>query len=149
MKSGTVVIFRINLNAAAQCCMLGVLLSLPLFVGCGGASGTPVEGAVSVDGAPVETGSITFIPQGEGKKGGALITDGKYSVPAKVGLQAGLYKVQINWRKKTGKMIVSQDTGEKEAQTKEGLPAKFNSKTELTAELKSGSNTVDFALKLK
>ncbi|MCR9117655.1 MAG: hypothetical protein NXI22_11985 [bacterium] len=124
----------------------GLLLAIPLCLGCGGGAGAPIEGSVTVNGAVIDQGSITFIPTGEGIKGGASITEGKYVVPAKVGLAPGSYKVEIRWNKKTGKKLTSSDTGEEEFVRKEGLPAKFNSATVLTAEIGGGSNTEDFEL---
>ncbi len=120
------------------------------FAGCGsGASGVPVEGTVNINGAPLEAGSITFVSKDGAVTGGDVISAGKYNVGAIAGLKPGDYDVKINWRKKTGRMIIAEDTGEKTEQIIEGLPAKFNSKTRLTAKLGPSNNTVDFDLDAK
>jgi len=55
-----------------------------------------VEGAVTLDGAPVSEAVVMFIPLDPGRqKTGALITDGKYTLPAKDGLLPGKYRVEI------------------------------------------------------
>jgi hypothetical protein len=126
-------------------------LALVLLAGCGGDKAS-IEGTVTFDGAPVDGGAITFLPEGDSKeaaRGGAQITDGKYTVNSATGLPAGKYKVEIVWKKKTGKQIPNtSDPGTTVDETKQVLPMKYNSKTELTVEIKSGSNRgVNFDLK--
>src|SRR5690606_38899279 len=56
-----------------------------------------VSGTVTLDGAPVQQGSISFQPtHGEGTSSGAMILGGKYSIEAVDGLADGTYLVQIN-----------------------------------------------------
>jgi hypothetical protein len=59
--------------------LLLVLASLPLF-GCGGdGSEASLTGSVTYNGAPVESGSISFMPQGPGTPFGGKIVDGSYT----------------------------------------------------------------------
>jgi hypothetical protein len=124
-------------------------LSLAALVGCGG-GGTKrasVEGTVTYDGKPIDNGSITFVPDGGGDrpKAGGSIKDGKYSIGAgEGGPVPGKYKVEITWDKSVGKKLDPDIQGG--ANTKQVLPDKFNKATTLTAEVKSGTNTIDFPL---
>jgi hypothetical protein len=54
-----------------------LLLSIVGLAGCNGASTAAIHGKVSLDGEPVEYGSITFTPE-KGQAFGAVITDGAY-----------------------------------------------------------------------
>ena len=126
--------------------LMAALLVLP---GC--ASRAAVEGAVTFDGAPVDGGSITFLPSESGSKRiqvSADIVNGKYNLPAGKGPTPGSYRVQIIWNKKTGKQIDTPgDTGVKMDETVPVIPAQFNTDSKLSAEIKSGANTVNFDLK--
>lgn len=112
--------------------------------GCGGGT-VSVEGDVTFDGQPVQNGTIGFMPTGEGKKIAGQVVAGKYLIPAEFGPTPGAYKVEIHWRKPTGKKYKS-DAGEFDV-TEEGLPDKYHDKTELTADVKSGKNVINFNLK--
>ncbi len=58
-----------------------LVFTLPLFAGCGRNDKTEVYGTVTVDGQPLEEGSITFIALGQnGRSAGGLIRDGQYRV---------------------------------------------------------------------
>jgi hypothetical protein len=122
-----------------------VLLCLVFLPGCGSGQ-VEVEGTVTYDGQPLKAGTIAFMPaDGKGRKGGGTILDGKYHVLVNEGLKAGSYLVEIRWAKPTGKKFKSE-TGEVLEVTEEGLPAKYNDKSELKAELKPGKNPVNFDL---
>jgi hypothetical protein len=115
--------------------------------GCGGQSTVSVEGKVTVDGKPLDVGTIGFHPDGwEGKTVGNTVLNGEYKVPEKLGLAPGKYKVQVHWLKPTGKKSKSE-TGEELDVREEGLPEKYHEKTELKADLTTGPNKVDFDLK--
>ena len=81
------------------------ILAVPAIIictcmGCG--SGNPLErqpisGAVTINGTPLEKGSIQFEPlEKKGVASGAVITAGKYSIPETKGLPTGKYKVLIS-----------------------------------------------------
>jgi hypothetical protein len=72
---------------------------LLVFAGCGsdpiGRHG--VSGTVTVDGAPLAQGNISFQPtEGQPTMGGAVVKGGKYAVPKDGGLVPGKYRVSIN-----------------------------------------------------
>jgi len=129
--------------------LAGVALAavcLALSSGCG-ASRSTAEGVVTYDGKPVTAGVISFLASDAkaGGSGGGTILDGKYRLPPEVVLKPGTYRVEIRWAKPTGRKIRSE-TGEDLEVTEEGLPEKYNARSELTADVKSGSNTIDFNL---
>jgi hypothetical protein len=125
---------------------LVAVLCLAGLAGCGGTGQAEVEGTVLHDGQPIPGGSIAFLPADQGRAAGGTILDGRYHIPAKFGPAPGRYRVEIRWAKPTGRQYRSE-TGHTLDVTEEGLPQKYNDKSELTADLKSGKNTVNFDLK--
>lgn len=118
--------------------------------GCGG-SKSSAEGTVTCDAGTVDTGSVTFVPTSGGDqavKVSGRVFDGKYTIDESQGLAPGKYKVEINWNKKTGRRVSTGD-GASWDETKEGLPAKYNTQSDLTADVKPGPNTLNFDLKTK
>ena len=119
-----------------------------VLVGCGpsGPATNKVKGKISLNGEAVKEGLIYFdntdktLPSAN-----APIKDGDYSAT----LVKGKYMVRINGTKLApyppGKVGAS---GEKEG-PQQYLPAKFNEKTELTAEVAGTRDDLDFILKSK
>ena len=70
--------------------------------GCGGGDSLPREplsGTVTLDGKPVEKGTIRFMPTAQGNASTStetVITSGNYEVPASTGLLPGPYQVSIS-----------------------------------------------------
>jgi len=60
---------------------------------------------VTLDGQPVETGSIAFRPKGQtkGPSAGGTIQDGAYSIDRAQGPVVGTMRVEINATRKTGR----------------------------------------------
>jgi hypothetical protein len=83
---------------------LGCLVGLLLVSGCGDGAGklSPVEGQVTVDGAPMAADAeITFVPNGNTSNAnvrGKVQADGKYKMTTngKDGVPAGKYKVVLS-----------------------------------------------------
>jgi hypothetical protein len=126
------------------------ILLLGCLLGCGRPSTAALRGKVTLDGAPVTAGNIVFLPQGgEGPKAAAAIEEGKYMIPAEDGLKPGVYRVEVSWHKPTGRKVPSSDPGIMMDETKEAVPAKFNTDSTLTAELAAGQAEKDFALTTK
>ncbi len=111
----------------------------------------PLTGKVTYDGEPVDLGSISFLPLGGDKQrvSGGEITDGAYSVPEADGANAGKYRVEIHWMKKTGKQHFEMDLQMMVDNRKEALPPRFHKDSELTAEVSDKQTTFDFDLKSK
>lgn len=135
---------------------------LVIFVatGCGGQSGlefstSQVEGTVSYQGKPLESGKIRFIPDGKvvngqvaGKAIFANIKDGKYAISPEDGATVGKNRVEIKSYRASGKMIVSSaGEGQKVEQFEQFIPARYNSESTLSVEIKQGENVQDFDLK--
>lgn len=116
-------------------------------VGCGQDSGPAlanVTGTVTLDGKPLPDAAVTFYPADGGRPSqGFTDESGKYTLRftgTKEGAVVGQNTVQVE---------VGLPMGESEAPPASKLPqlpAKYNKKTELTAEVKRGSNTIDFDL---
>ena len=77
--------------------------------------------------------------------------NGKYAIKAGKGPNPGLCRVEITWKRKTGRKVKNVEiSGPPVDETVQGLPPKYNTQSTLTAEIKpSGSNTFDFDLKSK
>jgi hypothetical protein len=122
--------------------------------GCGGPEYTGAEryalsGKVTYDGEPIDLGSIAFLPAGGGDQrvSGGEIVNGAYSIDEPRGANAGTYRIQIRWQKKTGRQVRDPGGGEMVDERVEGLPAKFHDDSELTVDVSPAQTTFDFHLK--
>src|SRR5688572_18410502 len=72
-------------------------LVIAAFLGCGRSDGRQlVSGTVTFQGKPLDQGTIDFYAAGKSTvEAGALITEGKYEIPADKGLLPGKYLVKI------------------------------------------------------
>ncbi len=118
---------------------------LPL-VGCGGAGAT-VSGKVTLDGSPLDDATITFVPIAGGQRQAAwaAVKSGEYAIHPKDGLGTGQFRVEIRALRPTGEKSADPEL----IPAKEAVPAKYNSKSDLTVEIKPGKNAADFELKSK
>lgn len=111
-------------------------------IGCGSQGDQPplgqVRGTVTMDEKPLAGVNVTFFP--DSGRVAAATTDGqgRYELifaPGVNGAKVGHHTVSIAWP---------------EGEAKEpAILAKYNTKTELTADVKAGKNTLDFSLKSK
>ncbi len=126
--------------------LLGV--TLLLVAGCSEPSTTAeVSGSVSVDGVPVESGSIGFFPvDGKSSTAGAVIKAGRYTAQVPFGKS----KVEIRVPKVIGekKLYDTPDSPVQPVMT-ESLPPKFNEESELQMDVEPGTNEEDFNLSTK
>jgi hypothetical protein len=117
----------------------------------------PVSGTVTMDGQPLIDGVIQFNPAGEATAGatqvpgGGPIKGGQFSIPRESGLVPGNYNVAINAAEKRDRTKPAQVGGGKATElAKELIPARYNTMTELKAEIKKGvPNEFKFALESK
>ncbi|MEM7557861.1 MAG: hypothetical protein AAF394_01935, partial [Planctomycetota bacterium] len=77
-----------------------IVLACVLLAGCGGTDGPPraaVEGTVTLDGKPLATGMVRFVPKDgtPGQKVSVSIEAGKFSVSAEHGPAVGKHRVEI------------------------------------------------------
>ncbi len=135
------------------------MLDLKIWIAIGGAAGLllagcgeetagklPVSGTITIKGAPVDAGTINFFSQPPTPDcfTGALITDGKYSVPAVQGLLPGTYRVQIS-APVQGPPSTDPVPGEAGPLAEDRIPVEYNANSKLTFEAKSGAaNKFDF-----
>lgn len=135
--------------------LLLVVTLLAASAGCNGGKLTVVQGSVTVNGQPLESGAISLTPiSGQGAAAGAEISQGKFEIRAS-GLTAGEYSAAINAFRRTGKKTWD-GMGDERApasqkhyveETEQYLPAKYNAQTELTATLLAGQvNQLKFDL---
>jgi hypothetical protein len=140
---------------------LGCAAALILYAGCAGSGDDlpreSLAGTVTLDGAPLPTGTITFAPSantaGVEVTGADTIQNGKFSIGRDVGLVPGSYKVSIYAADKPPERTKPEKAGAGKPSelAKQLIPAKYNSKTELTAEIKKGggNDQMTFALQSK
>jgi len=123
-----------------------VLLIAGVASGCGPAEGlATVEGQVKLGGEPLADAYVQFVCTGEnaGTSTGRTDSGGHYSLwfsRSKKGARIGPSKVQITTFDLDGTRGGVKRIPEK-------VPAKYNVKSELTADVKEGKNTFDFDLK--
>ncbi len=115
-----------------------------------------VSGTVTLNGQPLETGSIQFQPASDADAagavtgGGALISNGRYQIERDKGLTPGNYKVMI-FSHAGAEVDESEPPGESVVRSKvpsELIPATYNSATTLTAQVSKGkANVLNYDLK--
>ena len=123
-----------------------MVLPLLVFTSCNGEK-LPglgnVTGTVTMDGKPVSDATIQFTPAEPGATASFGMTDsaGKYELyysRGNKGAKVGGHSVTIN---------SFRDSGEGGQSQKETIPTRYNLNTELKADIKRGSNVVNFDLK--
>jgi hypothetical protein len=129
-------------------------VSLLVLLAVAGCSGAPddrpplgeVTGLVTLDGKPLPDAYIIFRPQSGGASSEA-VTDGQgryelsYLRDVK-GAKVDTHLVRIS----TYREPETTDEGKTIGGSPEKLPAKYNTKSELTREVKAGKNPIDFKL---
>jgi hypothetical protein len=122
-----------------------------LAVGCGGDAGAPrlaTSGTVTLDGKPLDSGTITFIPAEGGPGAFGTIRSGAYQFGAGDGPTAGHYAVEIIDVRPTGRTIPNPDApGSTIAEVRNAIPPRYNARTELAADVRpDAENTFRFDL---
>jgi hypothetical protein len=117
-------------------------------LGCnGGENYQPMTGSVTVDNKPLEKGVITFYPNGPGTTVGGEVVAGKFELAQEQGATPGKYRVEIVAYRATAKMEFDVDLNAKVPVEVKVLPARYNVKSELEAEVVDGGNN-EFEFKL-
>jgi hypothetical protein len=118
-------------------------VALACLAGCGRSDLPPlgrVGGTVTLDGAPLPAALVVFTPNGPGRSALATTdTAGRYELAFlrdMTGANVGTHTVRIT-------------TAGESRGSKEMLPARYHRKTELTATVVPGDNTLDFSLQSK
>ncbi|QEL15781.1 hypothetical protein [Limnoglobus roseus] len=135
-----------NLPSRRTALLLTFAFGVSFFTaGCGGPPKADVKGKVTLDGKPIANGSIEFFPiGGKGQTAAAIIKDGEYTVQTSVCNM----KVSVNANTVVGKHK-AYDTPDSPMieVVKNIIPAKYNTSSELTADMKAGPNEHNFDLK--
>lgn len=140
-------------HTAYRC--LFFFLAAALIAGCGGGiQRAAVEGQVSLDGKPIQKGSIFFRPSGEtkGMTAGGEIADGRYSLPAEKGPAVGGNLVEIYTDLRTGRKVPLVPGDPKAGMKDEVLQAvapRYNTQTTLHCEIAPGDNSHNFEVTSK
>lgn len=106
-----------------------------------------ISGVVTLQGQPLDGGSIEFTPLDSPQPGGvetrsgAPIVQGKYVVPRAQGLVPGNYRVRITAGTPTPDLQPGELPGPTGAPSKERVPAKYNTQSQLEATITSGPST--------
>ena len=125
----------------------GVLCAslIPLAVGCGGANPLgrkPVSGNVTLNGTPIENGSIAFSPLDGGTQSGGLISGGNYSIEEEKGLVPGKYRVEIYAQPAAPELPPGHMPGDPlPPPPKEMVPPEWNVNSKQTIEVTADSPT--------
>jgi len=117
--------------------------------GCNRGNGASISGTVTLDGEPLDEATITFVPQTGGQREAAWapVLGGKYAIDSTSGLGTGPFRVEIRAvRSGSDKANPNEPTL---MTAKEIVPGKYNTKSELTTEIKRGMNSANFELKSK
>ena len=128
-------------------------LAVAFVVGCtGGSKRAAVKGRVTVDGQPVENGSISFVPADgtQGPSAGGVITAGEYDIAKADGPLIGPHRVRIIATRKTGRQVQAfSGVGPMVDEEEMFIPPRYNTATTLTAEIVPKRNEIDFELTLE
>ncbi len=109
-----------------------------------------VQGMITIDGAPMYVGSITFLPiesQTDPIASGTVqgwVEMGRYRIPTKFGPVPGIYRVEV--RHNAIAMMLTEPVMENEAVYHKSGP---KADTFMTARITPGDNTVDIAITTK
>ena len=122
-----------------------------LICGCGNPLGRrAIDGRVTLDGAPLKSGNINFIPKQSGGVGsGTIISQGEYHLEDDKGLPPGTYLVQVfSPSESTSSPAPMGAPGRLPPPAVERIPPQYNVNSTLEVVVtESGSINFDFDLK--
>jgi len=117
-----------------------------ILVGCGSGDRVAVRGEVTVDGTPLESGSIFFTPIDGPKElqAGGAIRDGEYEIPGHRGPPVGKMRVEI-W---PGTQLPDDQRDLQATSPAAPIPPRYNAQSTLEAITKANQDNVfNFPLK--
>lgn len=107
-----------------------------------------MSGRVTLDGTPIEEGSILFVPV-EGAAGnvtGGPIKQGRYELPRHAGAFVGRNRVEIRSPRATGRTIQDAPGTAPSQEVIQTVARRFNAESTLEVDVKPDKNEVDFAV---
>jgi len=109
-----------------------------------------VTGNISIDGAPLDQGSILFSPdQPGGVSSGAEIVDGQYAIPAHQGLTPGEYTVRIYATDATAEAVEPTLPGPGIKTQPERIPSQYNIRSKLKLTVAESDKAATFDLDIE
>ena len=122
-------------------------LALAMVHGCSPAdSRLAISGTVKFKGQLLDQGRIEFHPpENKGTMSGAVIQNGRYSIPRDKGLAPATYEVRIYSYDEKGAKAEGAP-GEPGLGFKERIAKKYNAESTLKADVKRGNTTFDFSV---
>lgn len=143
------------------CLVVALMVMLLCLSGCGGPSDQPdlgrVQGTITFDGQPLSGVVVVFQPDSGRPARGRTDTEGKYEltyIRSTRGTKVGHNRVEIApseedddpAENEVDTETVSRKRPAKFKSGKPKIPARYNIKTELEADVQPGNNTFDFEL---
>ena len=133
--------------------LLAYSVCIGLFSGCGD-SGISISGKITVNGKPLESAEIKFLPlnSADNEHAGAVVTNGEYVVENDERIKEGEYQVQIRAFRASGKKLWDgMGDGTNKTMVDElaqFIPNRYNDSSELKVSLKKGDNEFSTDLKV-
>jgi len=143
-----------RLNGAVPFFVTSVLVSQILGCGSSGPELGSVTGVITLDGQPLPKVGVVFRPAGSGASPayGGTNREGKYTLLFSrdtAGAMPGEYEVDLEVTKYTKSEIEQMKAEGNEPPPPVTIPKKYRQPGTLKATVKSGVNTIDFALESK
>jgi hypothetical protein len=141
-------LFCVDASFHRRLCASFLAMLLLLLAGCGPRSDRlAVGGSVTLDGAPLDEGSIRLTSTGSGKlfASGAMIQNGKFHVPQEKGLPPGTYRVEISSPDTAAPLVVYKGVPGEPAlppTAPERIPPEYNFNSKQTIEVTTGGDNV-------
>jgi hypothetical protein len=136
----------VRIRVYARCCALWFISAAMIAcIGCSGDSSVgTLQGLVTLDGKPLDSAQMRFSPiDGQSATSGCSVTNGKYELQ----LPVAKHRVEISaTRMPPGGKAAEKHTSVDFAIV-QLVPSKYNSKSDLTIEVKAGRNAHNFDLK--
>ena len=133
--------------------LIACSLCIGLFSGCGD-SGISIRGKITINGKPLESGEIKFLPLNsvDNEHAGAVVTNGEYVVENNERLKEEEHQVQVRAFRPTGKKLWDgMGDGTNKTMVEEiaqFIPNRYNDASELKVSLKKGDNEFSTDLKV-
>lgn len=103
-----------------------------------------ISGKVTLKGAPLDQGSIQFMPAEAGGQfgGGGVIANGEYTIPEAQGLPVGRYKVLISSGEAGPEVKEGEMPGESGPPAEDRIPPEYNVNSDKFIDVATGKENV-------